>query len=235
MNAASTPIRVERKLLTGLRDPEEVAARLQRVQAFLVENYESRAVHSVYFDSPGLECFRDHADGQGARQKLRLRWYGSLEGDASRALTKSGVAMIELKQRVGSVMRKPQTTLAIASLAEVVNLPRRSVFELAEQIGMFGAIVSTLEAVCLVSFHRRYFEVPGTGLRVTIDWAIQARRCGTFGAEPSICEVSSWVLAEVKYPVAQHGPAANLVSALGWSAVRNSKYVSAIRALGLAV
>jgi len=48
--------------------------------------YPGRWVNNVYFDSPSLQNYEDNVAGIANRRKVRLRWYGELEGGSTPVL-----------------------------------------------------------------------------------------------------------------------------------------------------
>ena len=68
--------RVDQKYLIP---PDALAPLLERLRpAFLALEIDGRresVYESVYFDTPGLRCYRDHVEGQAPRIKVRTRLY----------------------------------------------------------------------------------------------------------------------------------------------------------------
>lgn len=56
------------------------------------------AVHSLYFDTPGLDLYRAARERRARRFKLRTRAYGERPGDGS--------VFLEVKRKLGSLVRK---------------------------------------------------------------------------------------------------------------------------------
>lgn len=77
------PLRYELKLLGHSTDLPRVKAWLRLHPEGVQTSYPVRYVNSVCFDSPSAARLETHRAGNGRRTKLRLRWYGALEGPAA--------------------------------------------------------------------------------------------------------------------------------------------------------
>ena len=66
--------------------------------------YPPAAVHTVYYDTPGLALLGEKMDSDYLKAKVRVRWYADLRG------TPGGAVFAELKARIGN--RRVKTRVA---------------------------------------------------------------------------------------------------------------------------
>ncbi|MCA8975151.1 MAG: polyphosphate polymerase domain-containing protein [Planctomycetes bacterium] len=131
-------------------------------------------VASLYFDTPGLDCYRNKIDGLLFRRKLRIRIYP----DAPNA-----PAFVEIKQRINRTVQKRRLAMTLPDAYRLCSGDMR--FELSEPDDQEVAdeihcLVRSLRLVPqnVISYTRQawegYFMDPG--LRVTFDTMIRTRR-----------------------------------------------------------
>ena len=125
--------------------------------------YPSGVITSCYFDTPSLEAYWDSADGQLAKHKLRLRWYGD-------PIDSFAGAWLELKSRDGAVSFKQRVRFASQGreLGEGIFLPdREALTEVARRLD--PSVPATLEPTALVRYRRERWRDRASGLRVSLD------------------------------------------------------------------
>ena len=114
-------------------------------------------VHSVYFDSPDLACFRAKLDGLPNRFKLRVRsylWEGSAQASAFK---------LEIKERDAERVRKIVTTMDARSyenlvpLLESFRLPHPDVLASSTALAQFFRVrtLHAMRAAVSVTYGRR--------------------------------------------------------------------------------
>ena len=136
--------------------------------------FAAGVVNSFYFDTPGLEAYREAANGDNFKTKVRLRWYGLPE-----ELPGEVPVFIEVKQRLGAARRKVHEE-RVAPRALLLDAPLEG-WELADflfsQAQALGVPLSReLRPVCQISYsRRRYFDTPSMS-RVSLDSEIRAER-----------------------------------------------------------
>lgn len=100
----------------------QARAILRHVKGALVPDpYGDQAryrVTSVYFDSPGHDAYWEKIDGESVRRKLRLRFYGVIEGP--RGLDNRPY-FLELKYRRKDTVYKDRVRIAREHAAEILN------------------------------------------------------------------------------------------------------------------
>ena len=134
--------------------------------------YPEGVITSCYYDTPNLDSYQESADGEFAKQKLRLRWYGD-PVDAY-----AGV-WLELKSRDGARSTKQRFRYASAGVPNALGLiiPERR--ELAERLRDFAEDGSffldpTLEPTALIRYRRIRWQSADGLLRASLDTDVRA-------------------------------------------------------------
>lgn len=135
--------------------------------------YPANFVLSLYFDTLRLDSLAEKVDSQFAKSKVRVRWYRDRAGAVD-----SGGAMLERKERLGTLRRKarvplphPPEWLDRASLEDpaLPGLPAH--FPAEERVPRAG-----LFPYLIVRYLRQRFVEPLSGSRVSLDTAISLHR-----------------------------------------------------------
>lgn len=134
--------------------------------------YPPAAVHTVYYDTPGLTLLGDKVDSDYLKTKVRVRWYADLQGRPGTAV------FAELKLRIGN--RRVKTRIALP--VDGGDASRRPLHDpawvdwvrpLAEAS---GGLPASLAPVLSLRYVRHRFGDPRTGARLTVDEAIAVER-----------------------------------------------------------
>jgi hypothetical protein len=136
------------------------------------KEYPHNRVHSLYFDSDDLDQFERSAAGEFKKDKIRIRWYDSVEGQETMPV------FLELKSREGFASSKqrqrfvvPSERLKPAQLAH--GIVDRTV--LTETLASFGHFPdSPVRPIIVISYQRYRFNEMQTGVRVSFDRDISA-------------------------------------------------------------
>lgn len=167
--------RFELKYLLSLQQAERIKGALQ---AYVVPDknghHDGRyTLSSLYYDSPGLRCCRENADGLRFRRKLRIRRY-----ETGEPFTDESPVFLEIKQRHDRVTQKRRTALPYHVALQLCNdrqLPDHEPENrtLIEEVYAF-LWQYNLRPASIVRYDRQAFV--GTrfdkGLRVTFDTAL---------------------------------------------------------------
>lgn len=196
-------------------------------------SYRNRTsrVASLYFDDHRLSGCHENVEGSSRRSKLRLRWY-----DAPFPPFPEGEVFLELKRRRGRETTKERHRLPLAGplesspVEETAKALARSLSHSSSQ-----ALLARPEAIVIVEYERSYFEVPGGGLRITLDSDLvffsqvghvrPSRRFPVHARDLVVLEAKSSVESEDRMREFLH-PLAPRVT-------RSSKYVLGCQAVGL--
>lgn len=131
-------------------------------------------VNSIYFDTPNFSSYKEKANGDNLKTKVRLRWYGI---DSS--LPAAVPAFLEIKGRIGAARDKARVRLSVprALVAETpLESPAFQDFILAQLPALQVPTPLSWRPVCRIAYsRRRYWDAPSAS-RVSIDWDIRADR-----------------------------------------------------------
>jgi hypothetical protein len=110
--------RFELKYLITLKQAEKIKSALG---AYLVPDQHGGShgqytLASLYYDSPGLRCYRENLDGIKTRRKLRIRHY-----ETNGVLTERTPVFLEVKQRVDRVTQKRRAILPYGEALRLCN------------------------------------------------------------------------------------------------------------------
>ncbi len=134
--------------------------------------YPPAAVHTVYYDTPGLALLGEKVDSDYLKAKVRVRWYADLKG------TPGGAVFAELKGRIGNRRVKTRVALPIdgAAAASRPLHDRAWVDWLRPLAESSGYLPASLAPVLSLRYVRHRFVDPRTSSRLTVDEAIAVDR-----------------------------------------------------------
>jgi len=134
--------------------------------------YPDSIVSSIYFDSFSLNSFREKLDGDYLKTKYRIRWYGP--SDTQQSSTSSAVAQV--KRKIGNRRLKESLPLDLApSRLDDCSLGSSELIEYRRYFDTMNSPPETaLFPVVLVRYRRKRYLEQSSGLRVCIDYDINA-------------------------------------------------------------
>ncbi|MBN1632069.1 MAG: VTC domain-containing protein [Thermoleophilia bacterium] len=194
--------------------------------------YPEEQINSLYFDTVDLDQHQRSLAGEFAKDKIRIRWYGTWPGSSEA----DGLmpVWLELKSRRGFASTKQRRPLQIsagaiapASLSRGI-VPITALRQTMAEFGFFGP--GRLVPVVAISYWRRRFVEPRTGLRVALDSRISSTMImpGIGRGERGL-ELPGAVI-EVKGATMDLPPSLRQAADLGSSWTRYSKYSSSLEA-----
>ena len=213
--------RYERKFLARDFSLEEVLSILRMHFAGFYRVYPARWVNSIYLDTSGLRHYHVHVSGVPNRYKVRVRWYRTGAGGATRT------AFLEVKDRVGSARDKIRKTFeAPADLLENARLddPRWSPFLLEAASALGVHVEASLAPTVSIRYRRFRMRCPVTGSRLSVDSEIECPRANSATipfAGPLRCP---FVVCEAKSDVANAWPFGPDLVRMGFRLRSFSKY-----------
>lgn len=217
--------RFERKYFVAPRRLDE-ALSLLRHTCVPDRNYPRGQITSLYFDSDDLEEYHRSLAGEIARQKVRIRWYGTVAG------TGSVSTFLERKMRWGAASEKrrlarvvPATSLRRTALRNGILAPSELLESLA-RIGHFPA--ERLRPVVTVSYDRYRFVEAFTGKRVSLDYHMRSTSVAPDVGLGERKLPMRGVIIEVKGPDHELPPPLMHLRSLGVDWTRFSKYGQAV-------
>jgi hypothetical protein len=145
---------------------------LRRLQAICPADpkYPRATVWTVYYDTAGGRSLDEKINSDYLKTKLRVRWYGSVDG------VPSGPVFVEAKFRIGARREKVRVRLAddAAAIATLpLEDPRFGAFPGA-LAGVGVAAGPVWQPVLRLRYTRARFIEPLTASRVSLDYAITA-------------------------------------------------------------
>jgi hypothetical protein len=135
--------------------------------------YPAAVVSTIYYDTPGLELLGRKLDSDYLKTKVRLRWYGDLEGHAA-----GERSFLEVKSRIGSVRTKErvETPLAASRLSRM-PLDDPALVEVLALLAPIGLeLPAGLRPALLIQYHRYRYIDPLSQSRISLDTDILAPR-----------------------------------------------------------
>jgi hypothetical protein len=195
--------------------------------AGFVSPFPDRQVNNVYFDSWDYRAYAENLAGVSERSKVRFRWYGDNEGPASGAL--------EVKQKRNHFGWK---------LRYAVEQPYQPGYEWAQiraamrdqlpQDGRLWLDQNPLP-VMLNRYQREYFESTDRKIRATIDTQQQVfdQRAGALPNFRRQAIMQDTLVVEFKFSRADRPEAVSLLGNMPLRIGRHSKFMNAVRAIGL--
>jgi len=200
--------RVDSKFVVPLAEVEEILAGLDGAYACLrVERGPMAQYHSLYFDTPALQCFHDHRRGRRIRHKVRIRHYPDRR-----------ITFLEVKtKRNESVTDKRRIQLDYG--ADSLGPP-----ELEFLYPIVGPMASELRPEISILYRRLSLIGLATDERVTIDLGLSAGGDGGLVAHHlghlAVVEVKQW-------PFCVRTPFMRAIRGSGHRVMSLSKYIVA--------
>lgn len=166
---ASLQTRVDRKYFVPLPLVDELlAAYAARLRVLDIDGRRSFGYRSVYFDTPDLDCFRRHKQGQRRRFKVRTRTYRD-----------SGLCRLEVKgkgARSETIKKSVRYDSRLASW--LTQAARQFVVEQLELPGAADGLRPTLDT----RYQRTTVLDRASGSRATFDTSLAFNREGRIAA-----------------------------------------------------
>jgi hypothetical protein len=194
----------------------------------LVHNDPISTVRSIYFDDVRLSACRANLAGVGRRQKLRLRWYDSLNPGKD--------LFFEIKWRDNRVTGKHRLQLqASTPLAEMSYRQITDGLIAALPAQHVDQVLRCSEPTAIVEYRREHFVSFDGALRITLDYdlAFYNQTGKTIVNTSFPHRLPDLVVVEGKTPVGRERELKQLLYPLSLRVGRCSKYVHGCRLLGL--
>ena len=136
--------------------------------------YPQGVITSCYYDTPQLDAYQESADGEFAKRKLRLRWYGDPPD------LFAGV-WLELKSRDGARSQKRRFRFPSTGAANPLGLMLPDRAELARRLQELSglaessselALPPTLEPTALARYQRTRWQSADGSVRASLDTGV---------------------------------------------------------------
>jgi SPX domain protein involved in polyphosphate accumulation len=171
--------RYELKYLLPIELGESLIAELQQhMDVDVHSGPDGYRLASLYYDSPGLDCFWAKVDGSKFRRKLRVRMYSDTD------IENVPLGLVEIKERTNQTVQKRRLALPL-ELAMALCAGQRGSHALqleaadAEVAAEVSTLVETLrlQPTAITAYRRHAFvgRRNDEGLRVTFDTDLRGR------------------------------------------------------------
>jgi hypothetical protein len=130
--------------------------------------FPSALVWTIYYDTPGLASLGEKVNSEFLKQKIRLRWYSDLNGQAS------GAVFLEAKLRVGT--RRSKVRVLLPDRAETLanrDLQDPRFLELPKFLHVHGILpAGWWRPLLQIRYRRDRFVEPVSQSRISLDAAV---------------------------------------------------------------
>ena len=187
--------------------------------------YPVGVVTSCYYDTANLDSYQESADGEFAKQKLRLRWYGD-------PVDPYAGVWLELKSRAGARSEKQRFRYPSSGVPNQLGLiipEREELTRRLRDLTGFAAmpIEPTLQPTALIRYRRIRWQSSDSSVRASLDTNVQTSN--PRGA-PIWLSVPNGSVLELKSSGDLPPQLAHLAR-LGLRRTAHSKYALAVEAL----
>ena len=216
--------RYERKFLVRGIDVFSLRKMICLSEGVFIERYHARTVNNIYFDGPDFELYSSSVRGYPVRKKIRIRWYGSTEGEIAGAV-------LEVKSKSGATNSKNSYPLGPLTITKGCDLTHQieAAFLMAGLPEPLFSELKALRPVMLNTYRRTYYESASYGVRLTLDNDLKfygingnANMFLRRTAEPEISVI------ELKYKPESEGVVSRMTSRFPFRLTKCSKYVMGI-------
>jgi SPX domain protein involved in polyphosphate accumulation len=215
--------RYERKFFLSGLSTREIEWIIKRHSALFREIHSERFVNNIYFDTPTLDYYYSNLEGDSERMKVRIRWYGDLEG-------KIAAPALELKSKRGNVGSKASYRLAEFEMGP--DLDRRAALALFERSSLPKRLADTLhgvEPILVNRYRRRYFQSVDKRFRITLDADMEVRPVRAAGSRSlERCIDTHHRIVELKYVPDDDSEASRVTAEFPFRVTKSSKYAKGV-------
>lgn len=196
--------------------------------AGFIRPYPDRRVNNVYFDNWDYRAYAENLAGVSKRSKVRFRWYGDSAGPAAGSL--------EVKQKRNYFGWKLRFAVDDAPF-----VPGRRWSDirvaLREQLPWNGKMWLDQNPLPIMinRYTRQYFCTTDNAIRVTIDTGQRVfdQRSGLHPNFDRAAIMQDTIVVEFKFARADRQRAVQMLETFPLRISRHSKYMNAVRAVGL--
>lgn len=214
------PLVRECKYVSG-RVGADASARLVAAFAEADPAHPAGELESVYYDTPALDAWREKANGDVFKRKVRVRWYRGGGGAVRRVF-------LEVKDRIGAARDKARFSFewdaAFLDGAPLTDPGFAELLRAGTAAAGFDLPVAALVPTVSIRYARRRFVCPATGSRVSVDSSILCPRANEAlfpFAGPAECPL---VVVEAKSATVREWPFGPALVRAGFRLRSFSKY-----------
>ncbi|NNC83044.1 MAG: polyphosphate polymerase domain-containing protein [Flavobacteriales bacterium] len=214
--------RYERKFMVTALHYEGIVQTVKNHPAYFNPIYQERYINNIYLDTPTLSYYFHNQVGTSQRQKVRIRWYGELQGYIERPI-------LELKRKNG--MTGTKRSYPLPGFSMDADLSHRSLHEIIQKADLpedVREILHGLKATLVNRYRRRYFLDFSGGYRVTLDREMSYHPVLEDRIRPSSMTLENGTVVELKYDASLDDEAQGISTSFPFRMTKNSKYVKGI-------
>lgn len=128
--------------------------------------YPEAIISSIYFDTTQLTHLKEKQDSHHIKSKFRIRWY---EDPITKV--KSNVCFFEFKHKIGETRTKRR--IRSTNIFSELPLESSQFYSVMNELRSYeGKVLDHLFPSFIVSYTRKRFIIPGTEMRLCIDYNI---------------------------------------------------------------
>ncbi len=175
--------------------------------------FPDRQINNVYWDTLGLQTYRDNVMGIAQRQKFRIRWYGN-------ELQKINLPKLEIKKRLNELGDK--------EIFDMDNFELENITNLSKEVTQLSKVNSNLIPTLLNSYQRSYWGTGNQKFRITIDYNMRFHSLLNEGKFRNYVHQDPAIILELKYDEDFSSVADSIAQFIPFRRTKNSKYVMGI-------
>ena len=218
--------RFERKFVIPPDSINYIEHIIKQNTAIFTETFYPRFVNNIYFDTQSFRFFNENIDGVSARKKIRIRWYGDLDGEVQNPI-------LEFKQKSGLLGIKRYYPLHGFKLGEIFkpgffsNLFGKSSLELFDK-----DLLLSLTPTLINRYYRKYFQSVDQKFRITLDSDLEYFPVSSPNHfQERLLRNPFYMIMELKYDKTYQTEASDVTQQFLFRVSKNSKYVRGVSML----
>jgi len=176
--------------------------------------FPDRQINNIYFDTPGMTCYKENVAGIAERKKYRVRWYGNLME------TEGTDNQLEIKIKNNALGDKKRYSFPSFLMRDWRQLGSVVAGELSHQVSLIPTLLN--------SYQRSYYGLPTKKFRITIDRKLGYCPLIQENQQPEIRHLDEAIIVEIKYDESLETEANQVLQYIPFRATKNSKYVTGI-------
>ena len=216
--------RFERKFIIPELLTHSIEEFIKSNSALMRKIYYPRFINNIYFDNPGFQFYFENIDGISERMKMRIRWYGKMNGEIEKPV-------LELKQKNGLTGSKSFFTIPSFNINDIYHpgflssLFQKSNLDLRKK-----TLMLSLKPTLINRYQRKYFLSFDQKFRVTLDDNLAyfpvsfPEQLSSGGIKDTLS-----MIMELKYEPIYQFESANITQEFPFRVVKNSKYVRGVQ------
>ncbi len=203
-------MRYERKYRISSFDLDWVRQSVKHHPASFRKIFPDRQINNIYWDTVGLQMYKDNVMGIAKRQKFRLRWYGN-------EVTNISNPKLEIKKRMNELGDK--------DIFNINPFQINTASDLSTEIEELTKVNTNLIPVILNSYKRSYWGTPDRKFRITIDYDMQFHSLMNEKKFRKYFLHDNAIILELKYDETCEEESDRITPHIPFRRSKNSKYV----------